>query len=228
MFIGKEHGLCCYRLTVHFIRHGRTAANTKKLYLSYTDQSIIPEEKTRICELKAGDFFPRADMIFTSGLRRTKETAQCIYPGMDITCVPAFDELCFGRFELKSYEELQDDRDYRAWLASGSTMKIPGGESLEEFIARQKTGLHKALIQACDKKEISIVCHGGTIMALVSAYTKADYYDCMVGPLEGCTCQVSYTMEECCVHNDEGTKQLRTDDVKITHFCVLSYARDKK
>ena len=69
-----------YQLTVHFIRHGKTEANTKKLYLSYTDQPIIAEEHDRIKKLKSEGFFPETDMIFTSGLLRTKETASCVYP----------------------------------------------------------------------------------------------------------------------------------------------------
>lgn len=198
-----------YQLTVHFIRHGRTDANIKKQYLSYTDQPIIDEEYARIAQLKEEGFFPEADMIFTSKLLRTQNTAQYIYPGRAFTAIADFDEMNFGKFELKSYNELQDDLDYRAWLDSGSTIKIPGGESLEEFIARQKRGFINALAKAHDKKEISIVCHGGTIMALVSSYTKADYYDCMMHPLEAVSCQLSYDIKG-------------KDDVQISHFSLIS------
>ncbi len=204
MYTGKD-----YQLTVGFIRHGKTEANVKKLYLSHTDQVILPEEHDRIAALKAKGFFPEADMIFTSSLLRTKNTAESIYPGREYTAIADFDEMNFGKFELKGYNELKDDPDYRAWLDSGSTIKIPGGESLEEFIARQRRGFAKALIQGQDKNEIAIVCHGGTIMALVSSFTEADYYDCMMQHLEGLSCQVSYNIKG-------------KNNVQISHFSLIS------
>lgn len=201
-----------YQLTVHFIRHGKTEANTKRKYLSYTDQPIIPEEHDRIKKLKSEGFFPEADMIFTSGLLRTKETASCLYPGEEYTALLDFDEMNFGKFELKGYNELKDDPDYQAWLDSGSTIKIPGGESMEEFIARQNKGFASALVLGKDCDRISVVCHGGTIMALVSSYTDMDYYDCMVRHLEGCSCQIAYKIKE-------------NNNVQISHFRVAAWNR---
>ena len=73
----------------------------------------------------------------------------------------------------------KDNPAYQKWIDSRCEMKIPEGESKEEFIKRTMEGFTKLLF-ICKKNnwnEIVCVVHGGTIMAILSEISGLDYYD---------------------------------------------------
>ena len=47
-------------------------------------------------------------------MRRCEETLEILYGVLPHECVPAFREMDFGAFELRSYEEMKDDSAYIA------------------------------------------------------------------------------------------------------------------
>lgn len=102
-------------------------------------------------------------------------------------------ETDFGIFEGKTYEELNADPDtrdaYQAWIDSGGTMKIPGGESLEESQARSLEGFHKAVQKAKTDgaDQLIIVAHGGTVMSVMQCLFGGNYYDYYTGNGDGYT-----------------------------------------
>ncbi len=170
-----------FEIDVCFIRHGMTPSNKEKKYISFTDEALSEEGKQLIKKLASNNnYYPDAEMVFTSSLKRTHETAKLIYPKTNRIEIKELDEINFGEFELKTYEELKAVPEYVCWLESGCRSKIPGGESMDIFVSRQMEGLKRILFMAKEKTAISIVTHGGTVMSIFSTLLDCEYYKYML------------------------------------------------
>lgn len=201
MWTGTE-----FEINIAFIRHGKTESNEHRKYLSYTDESLSDEGKKQIEANCKG--YPAAQKVYTSSLSRTIETAQIIY-GDNIFAIKELDEINFGDFEGKTYEELQNNGDYISWLNSNCTCLIPNGEAREDFVKRQLSGLNKILIDARDYEEIAVVSHGGTVMSICSHFLGEDYYKYMIANGEYIETRVTYQVSE-------------KLDVFISHFSIIN------
>ncbi len=174
--------------TFTFIRHGKTAGNLKKRYIGVTDEGLL---ETEIPELKRRKY-PEADLVFSSPLLRCRNTSEIIYPNHSIEIVEGLRETDFGVFEGKNYIELSDNIDYQRWIDSGGKMAFPQGESFEEACSRAVRAFERVLELSRTSSKISIVTHGGTIMAILSHIFGDDYYTYHVENCEGYTIDLSH------------------------------------
>ncbi len=137
--------------------------------------------------------------LWVSPLRRARETAALLCPGLSQRLVPDFREMDFGRFEYRNYAELMADPEsagiYQRFIDSGGTSAFPEGESREDFserVCRAYEALlpelfsgcagagDRALASAgkaaerpkhgCAERTLLIVAHGGTLMALLERF----------------------------------------------------------
>lgn len=161
------------------IRHGKTEGNLSKRYIGVTDESLCPQGIREIEERS----YPRADVWFSSPMRRCVETARLIAGeelGESLHIVENFRECDFGAFENKNYRELADDPRYQEWIDSGGVMAFPGGESPEEFKLRSCLAFERTADQivemGCARANLAV--HGGTIMSIMERYARPsrDYY----------------------------------------------------
>lgn len=167
--------------TITLIRHGLTAGNLRKAYIGVTDEPLCPEGREQI----AGNTYPLADMVFSSPLIRCIQTAQIIYPDISPIIIQELRETDFGLFEGKNYKDLSDSPEYQRWIDSGGELPFPQGESREEADNRALAGFEKVLELSQGAERVSVVLHGGTIMAILSHYFKGDYYSYRIGNGEG-------------------------------------------
>ena len=162
---------CQIRLTL--IRHGKTPGNEEHRYIGRTDEALSDGGRAELKEKNKAGYYPDADMLAVSPMKRCRQTAEILYPEKEQICVTALREMDFGEFEGKNYEELQGDTRYQAWIDSGGALAFPGGESREAFTARCRDGLFSLLEELGKTKKrpehIAAVVHGGTIMALLSS-----------------------------------------------------------
>ncbi len=132
------------QMILAFIRHGETQANAQRRYLGKTDESLSERGKQLLLlSCQKQHVYPQADCLFCSPMKRCLETARILYPMLPPVVIPEWDEMDFGRFEYKNYEELKDDSAYRRWMDSGGTTAFPGGESREAFVKRCKDGFQR-------------------------------------------------------------------------------------
>ncbi len=184
------------QITLVLIRHGATRANKEHKYAGKTDEALIEEGKKELEEYRKLQYYPDADVLFTSPMKRCMQTAEILYPKLKPVRVKDWEEMDFGAFEGKSYKELQGDKRYQAWIDSHGTLPFPEGESREEFIARCRKGfqyMREKLKQTEAEKEpqtIGMIVHGGTIMALLSTYGDGDYFDYQTANGKGYICTV--------------------------------------
>lgn len=182
------------QIILAFIRHGETQANAQRRYLGKTDESLSEHGKQLLLTYREQNRYPQADYLFVSPMKRCLETARILYPLLQPVIIPEWEEMDFGRFEYKNYEELKDDPAYRQWIDSGGMTAAPDGESREAFIGRCRRGWQRmcGILWKKQTKEqteewaqeqmgkqrgsckkpvrAAAIVHGGTIMALLSAY----------------------------------------------------------
>ena len=118
--------------------------------------------------------------MIVSPMKRCIQTAELIYPEVQIQQESLLKECDFGIFECKTYEELKDRAEYQAWLDSGGTIAFPEGEEQKEFRSRCVRGMLCQVDRLCKEnvESAAFVVHGGTIMAVLEqlAEDQKDFY----------------------------------------------------
>ncbi|MEG0829446.1 MAG: histidine phosphatase family protein [Anaerovoracaceae bacterium] len=191
---------------IHLIRHGITEGNQKRFYYGTSDISLAPEGIEKLKELVKEGIYPRVENpdYYTSGLIRTEETFKLIYGEKEHRQITELQEMGFGEFEMKSYEDLKEIQAYQEWISDKSgTAKSPGGESIVGFGQRISGGFKK-LMNNHQKKEITmrhklemahsiVVCHGGVISAIIMEcfnIEMKDFYKGIPDPGHGYTLNI--------------------------------------
>lgn len=192
------------QMILAFIRHGETQANAQRRYLGKTDDSLSERGRQQLLSRQKQHVYPQADYLFVSPMKRCLETARILYPMLPPVVIPEWEEMDFGRFEYKNYEELKDDPAYRRWMDSGGTTAFPDGESREAFVRRCRSGFQRMcgfLWQAqAEPVRAAAVVHGGVIMALLSSYGSdghKDYFDYQTANGGGYLTRVTYAKGSC-------------------------------
>jgi len=169
------------------IRHSLTEGNEKRWYYGASDLPLSDAGKARLLALKQAGIYPDAagKRLIITPLRRTRESAELLYPGRETESIPALCEVNFGEFECRSYEDLKNTAAYQAWLA-GDWYRTPppGGESFAAAEARIGEALEKIL---SSPEDAVLVVHGGTIIvAMQKLFPEVDktQYDWQSAP--GC------------------------------------------
>ena len=155
-------------MRIYLIRHGETEFNREQRYQGSMDISLSKEGRERIMP---AEFSPT--VVYTSHLRRTKETADILFPGVEQVAVKDLREMSFGDYEGRSKAELDGDPDYKIWLASGFTGECPHSEENHDAFVRRTCEVFSRLTdEALSRGEtrLVIVAHGGTQMAVMSAF----------------------------------------------------------
>lgn len=182
-------------------RHAQTASNVLKRYVGSTDEPLCEEG---VLQAGRAGTRPEVKRVHTSSLLRARQTAKLIYPQARIIAHAGLDEMDFGRFEGRSWQDMENDDDYRAWVESGCVDVCPGGEGKTGFTERCVSAFLGIMEQeaetfpqdACRENEapsesaraplsdeIVFVMHGGTIMAILSelARPQRSYFDWPAG-----------------------------------------------
>ena len=178
------------QITLVMIRHGVTLSNKEHRYLGKNEEGLSEEGRWVLFEKKSENKYPELSFVFTSPMKRCVETAEILYPEATKRLIAEWEEMDFGDFEGKNYQDLKDDLRYQQWIDSNGTLPFPGGESREVFIERCKKGFEKMLDHLFNAEdpvpnEIGAIVHGGTIMAVLSTLCEGDYFDYQVANGEG-------------------------------------------
>ena len=159
------------RLVLYLLRHGKTMANENKLYCGFTNIPLSNLGKEELLILKEKINYPKADKYFTSGALRANDTIGILYENKDFEEVKGFFEYNFGDFEMKSYEELKDNKDYINWITDKSlNFKCPGGESKAEYRNRIKDEFINFIERVKRENSVLLISHGGTIGTILEEF----------------------------------------------------------
>lgn len=162
-------------MKIELIRHGATQGTQRGCFNGSTDDPLSENGKA---ELHAAGYKPQC--VFVTPLLRTAQTAAILFPDVPQCAIPQLREMDFGVFEGKTETELQNDPDYKKWANSGYELPCPCGEQKKQFIARCKDAfvpiVDEALAQ--DWQHLTLVLHGGVLMALMQSFAQPvrDYF----------------------------------------------------
>ena len=156
------------------LRHGRTEGNALYRYNGVTDEPLSPEGRNAL----SARFYAPTPLVYVTRLRRTRETAEILFPGAKQITVPGLREMDFGDFEGRCFKDMEHDAAYRAWVDSGCLSQIPNGECRAVFLKRIAASF-RALLAADRSAHLTVVAHGGTLMAVCSVFVDParDYFD---------------------------------------------------
>ena len=147
------------------LRHGLTMANEKQLYCGATDIGLSDEGIEQLKENRP-DIDPQGLRIVTSGKKRCEETLQVLFGEIPHEKDPAFSEMNFGTFEMKSYEDLKDTESYKTWISGDNEEnRTPNGESGNDMVKRVTHALDLLLQK---QEDTLLVTHGGVIAAIMA------------------------------------------------------------
>lgn len=172
---------------VFLLRHGETEASAAHVYYGSTD---VPLSENGIAELekrKISCQYPKKEGLSfcTSGMLRTEQTLQILYPGVSHMTEPDFREMDFGAFEMHGYEELKDRDDYQRWISGDFVRNVcPGGESSEHHLQRVRCAFRSLL--ASEEEDVLLIAHAGSIVAIMSMLFPEEgetrwYWNCAPG-----------------------------------------------
>lgn len=159
------------------IRHGLTRANLEHRFCGRTDWPLLPEEWLALDQIAQSGTWPAVDVACHTGLLRTRQTAEHLFPGVPLQIAPELSEFNFGDFEALTHEELQDNPAYERWLAEFETLPCPNGESQIAFIDRVRRGWQTVLAgwtgqstanqTSLPIEKAALVTHGGVVSVLM-------------------------------------------------------------
>jgi len=173
-------------MEIIILRHAETKGNLERRYIGLTDE---PLSETGISHAESVGVFPEVTRVITSTLQRTKQTAHILFPNAELVPCVGLEEMHFGEFEGKNFEEMANDPKYQAWVDGNGIDNCPGGECRAEFIDRSCETFKRVLRDAYKRgdERLIIVAHCGTLMAVTSCFScpPCEYFDCRVSHCEG-------------------------------------------
>ena len=159
-----------YRIT--FIRHGMTEANDDGRYIGITDLPLSSEGAQALYDKLEKYEYPPAQKVYTSPLKRCKQTVSILQPNRLTVELPELVEMDFGEFENKKISDLMDTDEYKAFIKGGLDNPPPGGESLRSVINRCYKALQIIISDMMYEglTNVAVVTHGGIIMNMLSCF----------------------------------------------------------
>lgn len=172
-------------MKVILVRHGETESNKVHRFIGGRTDEPVSREGLRVLEKRT---YPRPERVFSSPMIRCIQTAETIFPGVELETLEGFRECDFGILEGKTHEELTGDPAYDAFVSTPGSDTFPGGEQIPAFNARCMDAFQEAVRRGIQAGLHTIACcvHGGVIMAVLSQLVKdSSYYSWNVKNGEG-------------------------------------------
>jgi len=154
------------------LRHGLCAGETEGRYIGHTDAPLTEAGRSQLCQMRDSHAYPQVQALFVSPLKRCRESARILYPGLQPMELPGLKEYFFGEFENKTPAQLERHPLFARWIAGDPGVTPPFAEDLARFGAR----INETFTKLCDgllktgTKDCAVVTHGGVIMALLAAF----------------------------------------------------------
>ena len=146
-------------MSIYLIRHGKTEANEKRLYCGSSD---LPLSEGGREELQDLHYDIKNVRFLTSGMKRTNETLKILFGDVPYEEEPRLQEIDFGIFEMKTYDQLKDLPEYQAWIAGDNESNVPPqGESGVQMKQRVMEAFSEIQGDTC------VIAHGGVIATIM-------------------------------------------------------------
>lgn len=153
------------------VRHGETMWNRENRILGHTEIELTEKGRKQAQRLAQALKDEKVTAIYSSPLRRTRETADEIARFHHVAVVPedALKELDAGELDGLTFGEVMERYgDFlKEWLEDIPSLRMPGGESMAELHERTGAAVERIVNQHPDGVVI-LVSHSFAIMSIIS------------------------------------------------------------
>ena len=186
---------------IHLFRHGITRANLEGKYVGLSDYPLCQEGIDALKEFVKDKDYPPVEKIYTSPLRRCRETAHILYPGYKTFDVPQLMEMdvnsalefCGGMKTVSQRLQTLQQLGLGYLTLGEETPSLSGGEAqrlkLASEIGRTQTdsvfvfdepsiGLHPLDVQVLLRVFQALLDNGATVVVIehdLDVIRNADY-----------------------------------------------------
>lgn len=164
-----------------FVRHGESVANSQRVIQGHANSQLSESGREHARAAAAWLAEQKVDIVFSSPLDRSRETAEIIAGGIrvpDPTVMDDLKELDTGSFSGLSLSQAStDDPDLYSRFRIHSWDAVPGAESRASLLNRART-VWDTLIDCANDGRRHIVCvsHGGMLQWLIkSTFPSPDH-----------------------------------------------------
>lgn len=153
------------RLTL--VRHGETVGDSSIRYHGVNDVALSQVGRAQMECVARALAEERFEAVYTSTLRRTRESARIIAPRLAPRPLAGFNEINFGRWEGLTREEIEarDPELFDLWRVSNGEFHYPDGDRVSDFRARVAATWREILPQA--PARVLVVAHRGVISTIL-------------------------------------------------------------
>ena len=160
------------------LRHGETAWNADLRIQGQLDLPLNERGRWQAGRLAAALADEGVEVVCSSDLQRARDTAQPLAEraGLPVLHHPGLRERAFGRFEGRTFKEIEADwpDDAQRWRRRDPDFAPPqGGESLAAFYARC-VAASEEIVSRHAGRVVALVAHGGVLDCLYRAATRQD------------------------------------------------------
>ncbi len=154
---------------LHLVRHGESTHNAEGRIQGHSDTALSELGRRQGEAAAAALAALPVDAIFSSPLRRARETAEAIAErqGKLVQTDRRLMELNVGMFQDRLRSELAEECpvEFSRWLSGDDDYVIPGGESRHQLLDRATAAIGE--IVAAGHREVVVVTHGGLLSVLL-------------------------------------------------------------
>ena len=155
------------------VRHGESTWNSVGRFQGGLDAPLSPRGLSQARALAAGLATTRFDGLYTSPLRRARDTAAACRAatGLEPVAVEGLREVGLGDWEGLTLETVlaRDGDRYRRWLEAPVDHPPPGGEPMEGLAGRVRAALDELWRRHAGGR-ILVVSHGGAISSALCGW----------------------------------------------------------
>lgn len=157
--------------TIHLVRHGTHEEYGRVLSGRSGTAPLNPTGRAQAERLGCWAQAASVAAIHASPRRRTIETAEIIAKclALEPEAVDALDELDFGEWAGRCFDELEGDPLWRDWNSSRATACPPGGEAMAPAISRTVAHLD-SIAEQRDGASVICVTHCDIIRGTLAHY----------------------------------------------------------
>jgi alpha-ribazole phosphatase len=154
------------------VRHGQTAWNLEWRFMGQADIPLDETGQGQALAVAARLAAERPAVIYSSDLRRARDTALAIQSsvacGAQVLTDPRLREMHFGDWQGRTYSEIkeQDPQALISWEANGLEVAPPHGETLLLFGERVQSA-YQDICAAYPDQTVIIAGHGGSLQLLI-------------------------------------------------------------
>jgi len=154
-------------LRIYLARHGQTDWNAALRLQGHADTELNATGREQARQLRDRLHGLALDRVYSSTLRRSRETAEIARGAVPVTSLPGLMEQGIGKFEGQIVDETNPEvRDEFARRRQDPDDALDGGESENQFVARVRAAI-ESLRAETPAGTILVVGHGGTNAAIL-------------------------------------------------------------